>query len=290
MPGGMDWGCMEFSVQGGHKITLVMHTIKKLFRNIFFASCVALDKFVPSRGVPILLYHSLDESGFPISTTPKNFARQMGYLAKRGWFTITLDELLEAMRKGMMPKKRFTITFDDGFRNVLTEALPVLATFGFTATVFIATEYVGKTNSFVTSHMPGLPMLTWDDAKILKNAGWRIESHGHTHTNLPQLDMPKVYWELQISRDWLEKHAGVRAKHFCYPRGKHTPEVVRAVCDAEYKSACSLRVGLAQISSNPWLLERLPINDRVTPLHFRALLTEPYSWFAHIRRLSLGKW
>lgn len=266
-----------------------MHRLKKLLRNLFFASCVALDKLVPSRGVPILLYHSIDESGFPISTLPKNFASQMAYMARHGWFTITIDELLVGMHSGTMPKKRFVVTFDDGFRNVLTEALPVLQAFGFTATVFIATEYVGRTNSFVTSRMPELPMLNWEDIQTLKRAGLQIESHGHTHANLPQLEASKVHWELQVSRDWLEKHAGVRAMHFCYPRGKYAPRVVRAVRDAEYRSACSLRVGLVRASSHAWLLERLPINDRVTYAHFCALLTEPYSWFAAVRRFLLGR-
>ncbi|MDP3963234.1 MAG: polysaccharide deacetylase family protein, partial [bacterium] len=247
-------------------------------------------KFVPSRGVPILLYHSLDNSGSPISTSPQNFAWQMAYMAKHGWFTMTLDELVQLMRVGRMPHKRFIVTFDDGFRNVLTEGLPVLTAFGFTATVYVATEYVGRTNSFVSVRMPELPMLSWDDIRKLRDASWRIESHGHTHTNFPQLERSKVYWELQISRDHIERETDLRVKHFCYPRGKHTPQVIRAVKDVSYDSAASLRVGMVRQNSDPWLLERLAVNDRVTPLHFRALLSEPYSWFAVVRRTLFGRY
>ncbi|MDO8558083.1 MAG: polysaccharide deacetylase family protein [bacterium] len=267
-----------------------MHSLKKLIRNIFFASCVIVDKFVPSRGVPIFLYHSIDNSGSPISTTPQNFAWQMAYLARHGWFTMTLDELLQLMKANRIPKKRFIITFDDGFRNVFTEALPILQTFGFTATAYIATEFVGRTNSYVTARMPEFPMMTWDDIKTLREAGWQIESHGHTHTNMPELENSKVYWELQVSRDHLEKHAGIRAKHFCYPRGKYTASIVQAVKDADYKSATSIHVGLVRAGSDPWILERLPVNDRAIPLHFKALLTEPYSWFASVRRMIIGRY
>lgn len=263
--------------------------LKSAFRKILFTACVVLDKIIPSGGVPILLYHSIDASGSPISVSPQNFAWQMSYLAKRGWFTMTLDELIQLKRAHRLPKKRFIITFDDGFRNILTEGLPVLQAFGFTATVYIATEYVGRTNGFVTARMPSLPMVTWDDIRALADAAWRIESHGHTHTNLPQLDRSKVLWELQISKDHLDKKADVRAKHFCYPRGKYTENIVRAVEEAGYASAASLRVGKVREASNPWLLERLPVNDRVTPLHFSALLTEPYSWFARARRVVLGR-
>lgn len=245
---------------------------------------------MPPRGVPILLYHSIDTSGSPISVSPQNFAWQMGWLAKNGWFTMTLDELLQLMKANRMPKKRVVITFDDGFRNNLTEALPALSAFGFTATVFVATETVGRTNSFVTSRMPQFPMLGWEDLRKLAEAGWQIESHGHTHTNLPQLDYSELCWELQISRDWLQKQTGVYANHFCYPRGKFNETVLHAVQDAQYKSACSLRVGLVKTTSNPWTLERLAINDRVTPMHFKALLSEPYSQFAALRRSVLGKY
>lgn len=267
-----------------------MHFLKRLIRNIFFVSCVIIDKFVSSHGVPIFLYHSIDNSGSPISTTPQNFAWQMAYLARHGWFTMTLDELLQLMRANRMPKKRFIVTFDDGFRNVATEAFPVLQTFGFTATTYIATEFVGRTNSYVTAHMPEFPMLNWDQIKTLHEAGWQIESHGHTHTNMPELELAQVSWELQVSRDHLEKHANVRPKHFCYPRGKYTKKIVEAVKDAEYKSAASLHVGSARNTSDPWLLPRLPVNDRATPLHFKALLTEPYSWFASARRAFTGRY
>jgi len=267
-----------------------MSQASKLARDVFFTSCIALDKFVPRRGVPVLLYHSVDNSGSTLSVSPENFAWQMGYLARHGWFTMTLDELEHLLKVGRMPKKRFIVTFDDGFRNNLTEALPILTAFGFTATVYVATEFIGRHNSFVTAKMSEFPMLTWDDVIKLRDAGWQIESHGHTHKNLPDMDISQVRWELQVSRDMLEKHADVRSKHFCYPRGKYTPEVVQAVKDADYRTAVSIHAGMVRPMADLWVLPRLAINDRVTFNHFRALFTEPYSWFASARRRLLGKY
>lgn len=262
-----------------------MSFLKKLFRNAFFAFCVALDRFIPSRGVPIFVYHSLDASGSSISVTPQRFAQQMGYMAKHGWFTTTLDELTECLRKGhRLPKRRFLVTFDDGFRNALTEALPVLQTFGFTAAVYLSTDFIGRTNSFVTVQMPQYPMLSWDDVKMLKNAGWSIESHGHTHANLPELTPAGIRWELRVSRDQIKKYVDVFARHFCYPRGKYSRAVRQMVREAGYRSAAAFTGGCVRSISDRWALERLPVNDRVNSLHFRALLTTPYGWYMSARR------
>lgn len=259
------------------------HTIK-FGKKAFFVFCVTLDRLLFKRGIPIFLYHSIDETGSPISTHPENFRWQMQYLAKRGWSTMRLGELIAAMQSGHLPQKRFVVTFDDGFQNLHTVALPILKELGFSATVYLATEFVSRSNSFVRVIMPELPMLTWEDLKALQKEGWDIESHGHTHINLPDLELSRLHWELTISREHIRQHLGTEARHFCYPRGRYSREVVAAVKAAGYESAASFRSGLAHARSNPWLLSRLPINDRATPLHFRALLTEPYSWFSVARR------
>lgn len=262
----------------------IIRDATQLAKKVFFSCCVLCNRLISQRGVPVFLYHSIDATGSPISTHPDNFHWQMRYLYGRGWRTMRLDELLDALKSRRLPKKRFVITFDDGFKNLLTAALPVLKEFGFTATVYLATEFVGRTNSYVKVVMPSLPMLSWDDLRILRGTGWDIESHGHTHRNLTDLDMSQAHWELAVSRDHIRKNLGVIPKHFCYPRGRYSMPVVGAVRAAGYQSAASFRSGLVRPSSNPWLLERLPVNDRATPLHFRALLTEPYAWITALRR------
>lgn len=250
---------------------------------MFFWACVALNRFLPQRGVPILLYHSLDESGSLISTHPENFQWQMHYLHQRGWRTLRLDELLDAHRAGALPRKRFVVTFDDGFQNVLAVGRAILGQYNFTAAVYLATDFVGGSNAFATIAMPRLPMLSWQEARMLREAGWDIGSHGCTHRNLTELSESEVRRELHSSYQAIAENLGAPVRHFCYPRGRHTPGIARAVEEAGYRSAVSLKRGLVHPSSNPWMLERLPVNDRVMPWHFQALLTESYSWFAGVR-------
>jgi len=238
---------------------------------------------MPPRGVPVLLYHSIDGSKSSSSVAPATFALQMAYLKRACWNTITVDVLLESIRRGQLPKKCVVITFDDGFRNALTEALPVLGKLGFTATVFAATGFIGGRNTYIKRAMPEQQMLSWHELRMLASAGWQIESHGQTHTDLPLLAHEQVLSELVNSRAEIERLVGVRPSHFCYPRGKYTQPIVDSVCKIGYRSAMSLRAGLVTKKSNPWLLERLWVVD-TSLLHFRALLTQPYSWFARLRR------
>ena len=257
--------------------------VAELCRQAFFCSCLVLDKIVPARGVPVLLYHSIDESGSPASVSPTHFAEQMNYLARGGWVSISIDQLVASIQSQSLPKKRLVITFDDGFQNVITEALPVLESLGFTATVFAATGYIGGRNSYVKSRMPDLPMLTWQELRILKEHGWQIESHGHSHTDLPLLNSAQLHSELQISREQIQKEVGVCPRHFCYPRGKYTPSIEDTMREAGYESSMSVQAGLATTRSNLWRLERLWVSD-TTLLHFRALLTQPYCWCAAFLR------
>src|SRR5205807_2425452 len=97
---------------------------------------------------PVLTYHSLDDSGSPISVAPALFRWQMGYLHQLGWRTLTLDELLAGHERGAWPERTFSLMFDDGFANLLERGLTVLAEYGFSATVFVVAGWVGRSNDW----------------------------------------------------------------------------------------------------------------------------------------------
>src|SRR3979411_1343692 len=91
-----------------------------------------------SRPVPILTYHSLDDSGAVTSVAPRDFREHMQILAHRGFTGITLSALLDCWDgRGTLPPRPVVITFDDGFSNVLEHPPPPLADLGFGATIFV---------------------------------------------------------------------------------------------------------------------------------------------------------
>ncbi len=89
--------------------------------------------------VPILTYHSIDDSGSIISTSPDKFRSQMRHLRDKHFNVISLKEVVTNIRKkSPLPRRSIAITFDDGFKNVYNIAYPILKNYGFTATVFLA--------------------------------------------------------------------------------------------------------------------------------------------------------
>src|SRR5262245_52155952 len=131
--------------------------------------------------IPILSYHSIDESGSVISTRPERFARQMGWLAEHGYQSMTVSELLAMYGAGQRarPQKPVVITFDDGFRNVHTVAAPILQRFGFRATVFVTVNYCGGRNDWPTQSVsvPRGSLLDWDEIRALSRSGMEIGAH-----------------------------------------------------------------------------------------------------------------
>src|SRR5262245_63359295 len=114
--------------------------------------------------VPVLCYHRI---GGPLELGVTRvgrsvFARQMTALAKAGWRTLSLDEFA-ATRTTHDPRRTFLLTFDDGYASLADYAYPVLADLGFTATTFLITDFVGKTNTWDVRY-------TWNR---LRHLGWK---------------------------------------------------------------------------------------------------------------------
>src|SRR5262245_6746784 len=105
----------------------------------------------------ILTYHSLDETGSVISTSPGLFRRQMESLAERQIPVVPLEQIGEA-------PGAVAITFDDGFRNFLECGLPALLQYRFPATVFVVSGFCGQSNSWPQfCAVPQLPLMSWSD-------------------------------------------------------------------------------------------------------------------------------
>lgn len=140
--------------------------------------------------VPLLVYH--DVSPVPhaafrrYSVTVRQFARQMKWLATRGYQTIDLDALVRArLNGGTLPRRPVLITFDDGFQGCADHAVPVLGAHGFTAVFYPVTGLTGATSRWMARDLGvELPLMTWDTARALTSAGYQCDAHSVTHPRL----------------------------------------------------------------------------------------------------------
>jgi peptidoglycan/xylan/chitin deacetylase (PgdA/CDA1 family) len=174
----------------------------------------------------ILTYHSIDDSGSAISTSPASFRRQMSWLARSDVAVVPLAEV--AGREGS--GHAIALTFDDAFANFDAEAWPVLEEHGLPATIFVPTSHAGGRNAWENGgRLPVLPLLDWGSLGRLAEAGLVLGSHTATHPDLRSLDGPAVERELDRAIERIRAETGRDATTFAYPYGRFDEQALAAV-------------------------------------------------------------
>ena len=125
--------------------------------------------------IPVLCYHRFGSRASKLTVTPAAFTAQMDYLRANGYHVLALKELGAFIAgREPLPKKSVAITIDDGYRATYDIAYPILRKFGFPATVFLYTDFVGAGDA-----------LTYPQMKELIASGLvDIQPHSKTHSNL----------------------------------------------------------------------------------------------------------
>ncbi|MDD5560550.1 MAG: polysaccharide deacetylase family protein [Candidatus Omnitrophica bacterium] len=226
--------------------------------------------FIPKYTVPILAYHSINYKEKAPFVSPENFTKQLEYIKKKGYEVITLDELVESIKnKKRLKRNKVVITFDDGYKDNFEYAYPILKKFGFPATVFLVTDYIGNDKRF----------LNWDQVRFMSKNNISFGGHTKGHYYLGTVKDDKVAWE-QIAgpKEAIEKEIGAPADYFCYPTGGFNARVKEIVEEAGYKGACTTNRGFARFNNDVYELKRVKISnsDAVVPFSFWAKLSGYY--------------
>jgi peptidoglycan/xylan/chitin deacetylase (PgdA/CDA1 family) len=240
------------------------------------------------RAVPILTYHSLDDSGSVISTPPSVFRRQMQILHEKGFQALRLEDAVAAWTTGdPLPARPVVLTFDDGFRNVLEHAAPVLGELGFGATVFVVAGHCGGKNDWYgqISEVPILPLLTWTEVRQLADAGFGIGSHSSQHGRLDRLSGADAEAEVAGSKKALEDRLGRPVTTFAYPYGL-AGEAARRLVAANYAAACSVELGVAREDDDRHWLRRVEMFYFTNPSVFRLFGTPLGAAYLGLRGLA----
>ncbi|HKV71790.1 MAG TPA: polysaccharide deacetylase family protein [Gemmatimonadales bacterium] len=213
---------------------------------------------------PVLCYHRV---GGPAELgvtriSPATFRRQMHALARAGWRTLTLDQFAASVQDGQSairyPQSAFLLTFDDGYTELAEHAYPVVQEVGFTATTFLITDYVGKTNAWDIQYTrQPLRHLDWETVEAWQGRGFDFSSHTATHTRLTWSDDARVADELGRSRETLTRRLGRTAGDaVAYPFGAVDERVARAANAAGYTLGFD---GVAGVEGDRFRLSRIPV-------------------------------
>lgn len=204
--------------------------------------------------VPILMYHYIrivsdpnDTLGQNLSVSPENFSSQAKWLRDNNYVTIKVADLADKDKKAISDavsqnKKPIILTFDDGYDDAYTAAMPILQQNGFIGTFYIIRNFVGR---------PGY--LTQDEIAKMAAAGMEIGSHTLDHPDLTKIPESSARAEIDNSK--------MGALTFCYPSGKYNATTISLLKAAGYVAAVSELPGFATEKSNPYLLPRVRMTN-----------------------------
>lgn len=82
-----------------------------------------------------------------VSATPAEFEQQMSWVADR-MTPVGIDRVAASLSGADLPDRAVLVTFDDGYRDNLTAATPILEAHGVPATIFLATGHIGTSEPF----------------------------------------------------------------------------------------------------------------------------------------------
>ena len=229
----------------------------------------------------ILTYHQIDLAPPPpaafrsLYVAPDSFARQMRWLKRLGYRGLSMRDLMPYLR-GEKVGKAVGLTFDDGYCNNLHHALPVLQDCGFTATCYVISQLLGKTNVWDLSNgVKQADLMSPEQIRAWSQAGMEIGAHTQNHCQLTSLPDEDALREISASKEELADLIGREVEHFCYPYGIYEARHTAMAKTAGYQSATTTRRGKVQPGADLFQLHRIPVvRSTYLPQFLLKLLTE----------------
>jgi len=218
--------------------------------------------------IPVLMYHALDNNDHPCGTNDPGelvyvinttiFDKQMEYLFKNGYQAVTSNDLLSGKS---LNEKSVVIGFDDGHVSNYTLALPILNKYGFTAEVYVTTDWIGKPN-----------YLSEEQISELFHAGIQIGSHGASHRYLSDLSKKDNIEELSHSKSVLENIIGGPIYVFAAPGGRYNDLTISCLRELNYKIAYTSKIGYYTNMVDIYHIPRFAIKRDMGLSEFRKII------------------
>src|SRR3954466_986638 len=226
-----------------------------------------------ARMLRVLMYHKVnDVPGNPLSVPCAVFDEQMSRLGELGYTVVPLDAVLDHYAEGTpLPAKAGLITFDDGYRDNLANAAPILQKYGSPAVLFVPIGYLDDRRPLPhEEHLAARGVLNetldWSELAELEEHGVRIESHGISHRPLADLEVDEAAREIALAKLRLEDRLGRPVRAFAYVKGS----------EAHYKP---VHLSLVRQAGDDVAFTAVSgANSQATdPLQLRRYNIEPYS-------------
>src|SRR5262245_47922286 len=234
------------------------------------------------RTLRVLMYHKVNDLQPNPTTVPTAvFSEQIGLLGELGYVPVSLEQVRDHYAGGApLPERAVLITFDDGYRDNLLNALPVLERHGYPAVIFVPIGFLDSDRPL--PHEEAMRSLgvrnetvRWDELAALEAGGIRVESHGIGHRPVSELELAEAAREIALSRLRLEERLGRPVDAYAFVKGSladYRPEHVSLVQQAGYSLAFTSVSGANGPSSDRFRLRRYNV-EPYPPRTFELVLS-----------------
>ena len=244
-----------------------MNYNQKYFSKKLFS--LSFGRFFRSEGQRILMYHSLD-SKIPddindiYSLNEELFSQQINYLHKNFGSKIT------PISKLSLDKDSVSITFDDGCKDVLFIAAPMLENLKIPFAVYVPPKLIQEENSLYLNKKELIELSNFSFCTI--------GAHGYSHTPLTKLNEIDLRYEIETSKLWLEDCLGKEVLHMSYPHGAVNDNVKKIVKENGFLSATSSYPGTNSLTQDKFELKRTAILSHDCINQFKSKLRGDWDW------------
>ena len=211
--------------------------------------------------IPVLMYHSISNDNNKISVSVSNFKKQMRLMNSLGYKGYSLNKI-----NLKTSKKKFIITFDDGYENIFTEAMPVLKEFDFSATCFIVNKKIGYFNDWdkKQKNFVKKKLMNKKQIKIWIKNGFEVGSHSMNHYNLNTLNNNQKKIQILKPKQFFKREYGVNIESFSYPFGSYNVDCLK-ILKNKYKFAVTTkRSRYVKGKFNRLEIPRVPVNSNTS--------------------------
>lgn len=237
---------------------------------------------VNRKPIPILVYHQIAAAppkGSPFRSlyvAPKAFARQMAWLKLLGYTGLSMSAL-QPYLLGEKSGKVVGITFDDGYLNNLSHALPALIKQGFSSTCYAVSGLLGNTNAWDQRlGIAQAPLMNEAQIRQWVAAGQEVGSHTRQHIDLTANDDEVCRVELALGKSELESVIGQSVDHFCYPYGHYRANHMAMAGQLGFVTATTTQRSRCHVQTDLLQLPRVPVLRSTSLLLFWLKIATGY--------------
>lgn len=256
-------------------------------RNIFKISLLLLLQpitrlmsfFNISKHAIVLMYHSVESSGWKYSVSPEMFEKQMMYL-KNNYNVIPLNDIVSFVCNGTkIPNLAVAITIDDGYKDTYETVFPILKKYRLPATVFLTSDLREQPKLGSFERLSEKQIQEMHDSGLVS-----FEVHGREHKNLAKLDVKSEEFKSEVigcQKD-IERMTGYTSRMIAYAAGNRSEEVQQKLKEAGFVAGFGITEGIVKRGDDPLKLRRVQIDNTMPFLLFKLRLTKAIQFYNRI--------